>query len=249
MLANVARSYLGLPQIGKIFSINGKDYIKIQTNKGDIKQVRAYSTDEYKKYYPDLAAQNEKVIFRTQKEVLGFKNNFITIFKGNTYQYKDWFIQHKARYTKWWGWSFGEGFELPKEVEIPKEIEPIKLEWSLIGANDSILKPDEQVKEAVERLLYDPSPSKYIGTIGDRLDLQITVIKSMIFEGGYYGPSTMHIMESEDGNIFVWTTNSKCWEEGSKKHIRGTIKDYKTYHGVPQTILTRCTEIKEKLRS
>lgn len=246
MVANVARSYLGLPQIGEIFTVNGKDYINVRTNKGDIKQVRAYSSDEYRKYYPDLAKESEKVIFRTQKEVLGFKNGFITIFKGNTYQYKDWFVEHKGHYTKWWGWSFGEGFELPEGTELPEGIEAVKLEWSAVGADDAVLKPDEQVKETVEKLLYDPSTSEYIGNIGDRLDLQVTIIKSMVFEGGFYGPSTMHIMESEDGNVFVWTTSSKCWEEGAKKHIRGTIKDYKTFRGVQQTVLTRCTEVKEK---
>ena len=57
-----------------------------------------------------------------------------------------------------------------------------------------------------------------------------------------YGNSNMHVMEDRDGNVFIWTTASKNWPEGSKKLIRGTVKSHRLYRGVKQTILIRCSE-------
>ena len=81
-----------------------------------------------------------------------------------------------------------------------------------------------------------------MGEVGERLELWLTIKKTVQMEG-YYGYSTMHIMEDEDENIFVWTTNSKHLEEGAYVHMKGTVKDHKTYRNKAQTILTRCSII------
>jgi hypothetical protein len=41
-------------------------------------------------------------------------------------------------------------------------------------------------------------------------------------------------------NVYVWTTASKSWEEGSTRTVIGTVKDHKSYRNCKQTILTRC---------
>lgn len=175
---------------------------------------------------------------KTQKEALGFsKDGYITIFKGNTYEVKDWFKENGAKYTKMWGWSFGSHAAMPSEL--PEGIEPVQLTWEAVGNEDGSLKVDSEVQAAVENLIYDESPSEFQGEIGDKVELDLYIRKAIQFDG-YYGSSTMHIMEDENENIYVWTTAAKTLQEESWYHVKGSIKNHKIYRHVKQTILTRC---------
>lgn len=246
--ALVAKSYLGLEQVGDVYYVNDKAYIKVQMGNGNLKQVRAYSEKEYQKYYPELAAQatadhSNDPYWKSQKEILGFKNGYITIFKGDTYPYKDWFKSHSCLYRKWWGWSFSSEVELPKDI--PEGVTPVRLDWNLVG-NEETLKNDDLVKAAVEALLYDESGSEYVGNIGDRLELLLTVNKAVKMDG-FYGPSTCYVMSDEVGNCFVWTTSSAKvkLEVDNTYWIRGTVKSHKLYKNMKQTNLSRCIKVEK----
>lgn len=236
----VAKSYQNLEIVKQPYMANDRMYVDVKTEKGAIKSVRWYSEKEYAKYYGETP---EYKVFKPQKEVLGFVNGFITIFKGNTYDCKDWFKEHGAVYRKWWGWSFASDQEIPEKI--PEGVEAIRLDWDSVGNEDGKLKNDDAIKVAVENLIYDPSDSEYVGEIGERLDLYITVEKAIQVDG-FYGTSTLHIMYDDCGNTYVWSTASKSWAEGSEHHIRGTVKAHKMYRNSAQTVLTRCQEVKEK---
>lgn len=247
----VAKSYQNFQQIGEEFIINGKTYIQIQVKQNKIKTVRTYSTKEYNKIYSkdkqNTIKPKEKLFVQDiytspQKNALGFIDGFITIFKGNTFEYKDWFSTSKARYARTWGWYFISTEPVP--ADLPIDITPIKLKWELVGNENGTLKPEEEVIKAVEDLIYsdENNKSEYVGSIGDRIEITITVIKAIELETRY-GRSTMHIFEDADGNVYVWNTASKSWSEGTVKTIKGSIKDHQTYKGVKQTILTRCLEV------
>ena len=234
----VAKSYQKLETIGDVYISKGRQYIQVRTASGTIKAVRWYSDKEYAKMYPNDAAE-QRVQLKTQKEVLGFENGYITIFKGNTYEDKEYFKTNAARYNKLWGWYFISTIDLPNDI--PEDVEPIRLSWSLVGKEDGTLKTDREVIEAVETLVYDEDISEYQGEIGDKIEVFITVEKAIALDG-YYGPSTMHIMRDDDGNCYVWTTAARSWEVGSEHLIAGTIKELKQYKGTKQTVLTRCRE-------
>lgn len=239
----VAKSYQNLEIVKKPYMVNGRMYVQVKLGNGNAKQVRWYSDKEYAKYYPGEKVDHSKdPFFKTQKEVLGFKNGYITIFKGDTYSCKEWFKENGARYTKFWGWSFSSEVEVP--ADLPAGVEAMRLDWEVVGEGEE-LKNDDLVKAAVEAMTYEPDMSEYQGEVGQRLEIEVTVEKAIHLDG-YYGPSTMHIMRDANGNAYVWTTASKSWEEGSEKRIRGTIKDHKTYRNVKQTVLTRCAEVKSK---
>ena len=231
----VAKSYQKFEVITEPYEVRGKMYVKVAAA-GSEKQVRWYSEYEYRKMYPGEVKKEKP---KTQREALGFdKEGFITIFKGDTYPLKDWFKEHGAKYTKFWGWSFAG-----LAPEVPAGVDPIRLEWQVVGNEDGSLKVDSEVKAAIEELIYDESPSEYVGEIGDKIEVDLYVKQAFQFNG-YYGTSTMHIMEDEDGNVFVWTTASKTLSTETWYHVKGTIKDHKTYRHTKQTILTRCrTEI------
>lgn len=238
----VAKSYQNANIVSDIYTKNGRSYVQIESKNGP-REVRWYSDAEYQRLYPGAKIDHSKDPFwRSQKDTLGFKNGYIWIFTGNTYDNKEWFKEHDCRYTKHWGWGWSSENEAPKEEELPEGIKMIKLPWEVIGTGDK-LNSDEQIAAAMEFVLYEPGTSEYIYEVGAKITaLNLVVTKNVPLES-YYGLSHMHIMEDEAGNVYVWTTQAKDWEEGSEHCISGTVKDHRTYHNVKQTVLTRCREV------
>ena len=236
----VAKSYQSMTQIGEPFESKGRMYVQVKNEKtGTVRTVRWYTEAEYAKMYGEKvnAAPSD---FKCQKRILGFEKGYITIFKGDTYSNLEWFQRSIARYCKHWGWYIVSTEALP--IDLPVGIEPIELKWELVGEEEGMLKPDHIVKQAVESLLYDKSSSEFVGKVGERLDLEVTVIAARR-QDGYYGPSTVHHMEDAAGNRYLWNTGSKSWEVGDKRHIKGTVKEHKVIKNVNVTILTRCTVV------
>lgn len=221
---SVAPSFTNLERLSEPFEENGKEYILVKTKSGTTRKVRWYEEPMKK--------------IRPLKEVLGFTKGYITIFKGNTYSLLEWFQESTARYHKFWGWYFASEEELP---EIPAGITPIQLKWEDVAfADEDQLRPESQIKEHIDSLMYDPSPSKWQGEVGDRIDRTLTVIKVTPLEDGYYGPSTFFLFRDEYDNEYCWTTSSKSLDLNATYEVRGTIKALQKYKGKEQTVLTRC---------
>ena len=239
----VAKSYQELEIVGDVFVSSGRQYVNVKLKSGKLKTVRWYTDAEYRKMYPEVVAvaRSADPTSKSQKEVLGFTKGYITIFKGDTYAEIDWFRASIARYTRWWGWYIISTEEVP--TDLPTGLTPVRLPWELVGQEDGNLKPEHLVKEAVESIIYDESESEYVGSIGERLELFLTVERTIELDGSY-GRSTMHIMRDDCGNLFVWTTASKSWSAGTEHHIKGTVKDHRKYKNECQTVLTRCLEVK-----
>lgn len=238
----VAKSFQSLTQLCDPFELNGKAYVRVQNQKtGTVRQVRWYTEAEYYKMYPEeKKSESTNKILRTQKEVLGFEKGYITIFKGDTYAELDWFHSSPARYATVWGWYIVSTDEIPDDI--PENLEMVRLPWTAVGTESGELKSEAEVKKAVESYMYDASPSEYVGSIGERLTLTLTVTAARAIEG-YYGQSIAHTMEDECGNVFVWITSAKNWPVGSVKTIKGTVKEFKEFRNTKQTVLTRCTEV------
>ena len=234
----VAKSFQEMEQVTEPYAAGGKMYVKVKhPNTGNIRQVRWYTDAEYSKYYPEVKIIQPK---KSQKDALGFTNGYITIFKGNTYAHLDWFKQSIARYARHWGWYIVSTEEVP--ADLPEGIEPIRLNWEDVSDDGITVKDEDKVKAFVETLLFEPGTSEYVGAIGQRLELNLTVTNAIELDGNY-GRSTMHIMEDDDGNIFVWSTSAKTLAEGSTFHCKGTVKDHRVYRNNKQTVLTRCTRV------
>lgn len=236
---SVAPSFKDFEMLSEPYVVNGKMYIRVRNPKtGTERQVRWY--DEKKTTAapaPKVNAQD--AFYKPQKDVLGFTNGYITIFKGDTYAEIDWFRASIARYARWWGWYIISTEEIP--ADLPAGLEAVRLPWELVGDDSGKLLPETAIQKAVESLIYEEGTSEFVGSINERLEIQITVVRAIELDNDY-GHSTMHIMEDDCGNQYVWTTAAKTWAEGSVKTIRGTVKDHRIYKNVKQTILTRCTE-------
>ena len=103
--------------------------------------------------------------------------------------------------------------------------------------------------------------SGYVGSIGEKIQKELTFINSYSFET-QWGDSHIYKFLDSEGNIFIWKsskylekvvsvyieedenkTEYKHFEpirQGEKVKIKGTIKDHSEYAGAKQTILTRC---------
>ena len=244
----VAKSYKSYTICGEPYEKNGKMYIVIaHPNTGNRREARWYTDAEYNKLYPEDKIEivpgtgtfcgGKKI--RSLKDALGFEKGYFTIFKGDTYSLFEWFQEEpKCRYHSFWGWYVISEEELP---EIPAGIEPVQLKWEDVAfVDEDCLKPETVVRQAVDTLIYEPSPSEFQGEVGDRIDRTLTVIKVTPLEEGYYGPSTFFLFRDEYENEYCWTTGSKSLDLGATYEVRGTIKSLQIYKGKKQTVLTRC---------
>lgn len=219
-----APSFANLERLSEPFEENGREYILVKTKSGTTRKVRWYEEPMKK--------------IRPVKEVLGFTKGYITIFKGDTYSLLEWFQESTARYHKFFGWYFVSDEELP---EIPAGVTPIQLKWEDVAfADEDQLRPESQIKEHIDSLMYEPSPSKWQGEVGDRITRYLTVVKATELPDGYYGPSIFFLMEDEDGNEYTWTTAARKLEVGESYKVVGTIKSLNKYKGKEQSVLTRC---------
>jgi hypothetical protein len=80
--------------------------------------------------------------------------------------------------------------------------------------------------------------NEYLGQQGDKITIEVKLIKTMAFES-YYGLSYLHICEDDKGNCVNFYAQCKKLEEDEVAKIRGSIKDLKDYKGRKQTVLTR----------
>ena len=232
----VAKSYQNLKQVCEPYLKSGRMYVKVQQGNNQ-REVRWYTEAEYAKMY---GIKVEKAV-TPQKKILGFENGYITLFKGDTYANLEWFQRSIARYHKIWGWYVVSTEAVP--FDLPMGLTPVELRWEQVGDENGVLYDDDTVRKVVDNLLYEKSNSKFQGSVNERLDLTVTITKAIRGEN-YFGNYTLHEMMDDSGNIYVWKTSSKEWEVGTVKHIKGTVKEHKTYKNADKTILTRCQEVK-----
>lgn len=227
MKYHTAPTYENYPKLSDPFERDGKWYVTVKMKSGLPKDVRAYIDEE-------VAAASSKW---NARKGFGFgEAGFITIFAGEIPMDDEWFSKSCSRYCVRWGWYIVSNDEVPDDV--PYYATPKKLLWSSVGNADGTLRSDSEVNAAVNALIFGASESKPLGSVGERLEMTVTVIKATHYET-QYGTNTTHTFKDSEGNLLKWSTSAKNWEEGSVHKIRGTVKDHKENI----TILTRCSEV------
>ena len=247
----VAKSYQEWPRESEPFEVNGKMYITVRRPNGTTSNVRAYTEKEYNRMYGPCAsavanAAATAVEPKHQvKNILGFQEGYIWIFKGDLTEAEYWFSRTtECRYHVAFGWYIVSTDTIP--FDIPCCIESIKLPWEKVGNADGTLLPKHIVEAAVNELRYGGHPSTHQGNLGDRLDLRLWVTRVINLGDTQYGTKFMFLFSDEQENQYTWTTSvNKSWEVGDTVHVKGTVKSHDTYQGVSQTCLTRVTEVKK----
>ena len=102
------------------------------------------------------------------------------------------------------------------------------------------------IKEENERRKAAENHSEYVGNVGDRIEVPVTIKSAYNFEVASYSrwgrteTHTIYTMLDKDGNVYVWKTSGWLGQEGEDVVIKGTVKEHSEYKGVKQTVLTRC---------
>lgn len=172
------------------------------------------------------------------KAGFGLEDGTYVIYRavGDTYPIKDELKALGCKFNKTVGWFSPtpiEGHDCQRltETEVLQEVPEIA--W--------------RDKAEVEKLFQEsqtPSPSKWVGEIGGRIEVSVHIDRAIEGVGFHGGVSYLYLMHDEEGNIYKWS--SACYYcEGEDVKFKATIKDHSEYKGVAQTVLTRCTKVKE----
>lgn len=220
---------------------SGKESMEVRwyTDKERAAQDRAAEKRAEKK---KIEAEKRAVRFKA-RNAFGFgEAGYITLVIGEHDAIQSWregLPEHTVWYNEIFHW-FIPSDRTP--AEIPSNIKTIKLDWDSIKINDLEMRPRKEVEEYVSSLVYEPSKSTYQGEVGTWL-IKDVVIKSNIELDSRFGLSHMHVMEDEDGNVYVWTTASKNIAAGTPLHMKMKVKEHKEYKGTQQTIVFYCKEV------
>lgn len=86
-------------------------------------------------------------------------------------------------------------------------------------------------------------PAEWVGNIGDKVTLNVTVVRTISYDS-QYGTGYFHMFKDENGNSWKWSTGQPLDYNqdmtGQKAILKGTIKGHDEYKGNKQNIITRC---------
>lgn len=103
-------------------------------------------------------------------------------------------------------------------------------------------------KKGIEKQRAQAAVSRYVGTVGEKIQLEVTLIK-VITCNTMYGDSFLHIFHDRDGNILKWFCSGALPsfpEEGAFTLIKATVKAHDYRNGAQETALTRASIVVPK---
>ena len=167
----VAKSYQEWEKLTDVYESNGRMYIKLKNPKGAEKEVRAYTETEYKRLYkeapmPKDATPSVQVKTPTGpvvKNILGFQEGYVWIFKGDLENAEYWFEKTpECRFHVMFGWYIVSTDSIP--FDIPSCIESVQLPWEKVGNTDGTLLPKGIIEAVLNEIRYGGHPSLWFNT-------------------------------------------------------------------------------------
>ncbi len=117
---------------------------------------------------------------------------------------------------------------------------------------------EEQARKQAERearWAEERAASEYIGSIGDKLDIEVTFSHEVSFDT-QFGRMNIYFFKDEAGNTLAWKTSAMLWiddldengnnifiRKGDKIRFTASIKEHNEYKGEKQTMLQRVRKI------
>ena len=236
----VAKTYAKMELSGEPFKENGRMYVYVIAPKGQ-KKVRWYTDAEYRKMYPDAAANYDIMDFNA-RHAFGFEETgYITLYKGSNVE--GWADENHTNIR----YNCTFGFYTPGRLDTPhliEGIEPIRLMWEEVMDHDDRMKPHEEVKKYVDRLLIldANSKSQYQGVKDEWLQKAVTVKEKKSNET-HFGTKHTYTLEDSEGNSYVWETGAKDFACAETVSLKMKVKEHKEINGVPTTIVWYCKVI------
>lgn len=86
--------------------------------------------------------------------------------------------------------------------------------------------------------------SEYIGTVGARIELDLTLVSTKHFDNDFGGTDLL-IWRDAAGNRIKWWASGSCgWAPAlnATYHVKATVKDHAEYQGIKETVVNRMQE-------
>lgn len=239
---------------GICYSCLGKKYIE--------KIVRLYTKSEYERMEKAnekakekrRAEQEEKMKreFAHKKKIWDKTNGFnedgyTYIILGNSFSIKDQLKEAGFRYSGILKrWMKGEPTGIPQDYkgEIIKLHSSSLVEYSAWGEGH-FLSEAKKIVDDMEKELIPEEPSEWIGEVGKRMTLTVSLVRVHSFQN-YYGISNVYNFKDEAGNEITWFSKVDLQKDaGDVFKLAATVKDHSEYNGKKQTIITRARLVKD----
>lgn len=85
--------------------------------------------------------------------------------------------------------------------------------------------------------------SAHVGTVGERLTLNLTVTHVRYIESPYGMKTLVGLVDESGSKLVWWATNNPDFKAGEKITCKATVKKHDTYNGENQTVLTRLSVV------
>lgn len=227
---------------GICFKCSGSKYI--------YKEVRLYTEEEYNK----MELANEKV---RQKKAEELENKMKAEFQNNK---KKWLFENGFNENGSTWIVTGDSFNIKEELKENNFIFNYVLKWHKAepdpNYNTIEIKMDDIIDfsawgeghykngaaDYIEKILVENSEdasSAWIGTKGDKIDVDVTFVSKRGYQGRY-GYSNVYTFKTAEGNLLTWFSTVEVKKEiGEKFELIATVKDHNEYKGIKSTIITR----------
>ena len=160
---------------------------------------------------------------------------------GHTYERKDMLKGMGAYYNPYMGWYFDKpvkGVDTQKlTIDEFAEYQDMYGQWHLPDYDNPVLC--YKVREIQDAYAAKDNPSQWIGKVGDKLSVDVTV-KYVAGFNTNWGYTNIFTFVDEYGNEIVWKTDTRTFHKGETMKLTGKIKEHSEFRAVKQTVLTRC---------
>jgi len=157
-------------------------------------------------------------------------------FRGGKHEGKtvDWVVENDFDYATWAAQNMS-GKKYDKTIDLLLE-NPVIKELAIKSAAAAKYAADEGKKIIEEQAVKDAA-LKHVGTIGEKIELNLKVVAHVSGEGAY-GTWNLTIMETEEGHKCIWW-NFLDSDKGKMVKVKATVKNHEIRSELPHTVLSR----------
>jgi hypothetical protein len=91
----------------------------------------------------------------------------------------------------------------------------------------------------IDRQEFARANSQFIGNVGDKVTLTVTVEHIIVIKSEFYGDNYITIAHDESGNVYTYKGKTNIGRKGETNTIKASIKAHVEYKGVKQTAIQR----------
>jgi hypothetical protein len=109
--------------------------------------------------------------------------------------------------------------------------------WGSLSARQA--EAAESCFAVIDRTEAARANSQYVGAVGDKVTLTITVERIVVLKSEYYGDNYITIARDEQGNTITYKGRVNLGKKGDTSTIKATVCAHTVYNGIKQTTVQR----------